>query len=58
MHFVNKDFNPMMSPQIKRYRMNIDTETQEFLVKFQKEVEKNSKYYQKVQADMNNFRNQ
>jgi hypothetical protein len=27
MHFVNKNRNPMESPQIKRYRMNVDGDT-------------------------------
>ncbi|CDW76654.1 UNKNOWN [Stylonychia lemnae] len=58
MHFVNKQYNPMMSPDIKRYRMNIDADTQQFLVSFQREVEKNSKFYLKVAQDMHNFKNQ
>lgn len=28
MHFVNKQFNPTMSPVIKRYRMHLDHQTQ------------------------------
>ena len=27
LHFVNKQFNPMLSPQIKRYRMQLDETT-------------------------------
>ena len=27
MHFVNKNRNPMESPEIKRYWMNVDGET-------------------------------
>ena len=27
MHFVNKDLNPLLSPEIKRYRMNLDENT-------------------------------
>ncbi len=27
MHFVNKQYNPMMSPSIKRYRMALDQHT-------------------------------
>ena len=32
MHFVNKHFNPTMSPVIKRFRMTLDYSTQLFLV--------------------------
>ncbi len=38
MHFVNKDCNPLLSPEIKRYRMNLDELTQEFLIIFESEV--------------------
>jgi hypothetical protein len=27
MHFVNKNYNPMEAPKIKRYRMSIDSNT-------------------------------
>lgn len=27
MHFVNKQYNPMIKPDIKRYRMNLDEDT-------------------------------
>ena len=48
MHFVNKEFNPMMSPEIKRYRMNLDEQTQEFLVNLEKDIEVCSRFYNKV----------
>jgi hypothetical protein len=38
MHFVNKQYNPIMSPEIKRYRMNLDEQTQEFLINLEKEI--------------------
>ena len=31
LHFVNKNLNPMEMPVIKRYRMNVDETTFEFL---------------------------
>lgn len=50
MHFVNKQYNPMMSPEIKRFRMNLDEISQEFLIRFEKEVEERSKFYAKVNS--------
>ena len=32
LHFVNKDYSPLKSPEIKRFVMNLDYNTQEFLV--------------------------
>ncbi len=48
MHFVNKQYNPIMSPEIKRYRMNLDEQTQEFLINLEKEIQINSQFYNKV----------
>jgi hypothetical protein len=48
MHFVNKHFNPTMSPVIKRYRMTLDYSTQLFLVNLQKEIQKSSHLVAKV----------
>jgi hypothetical protein len=50
MHFVNKQYNPMMSPVIKRYMMNIDTETQDFLMNLEREIQINSQFYTKVSS--------
>jgi len=38
MHFVNKQYNPTMSPVIKRYRMTLDQLTQDFLIALQREI--------------------
>ena len=51
LHFVNKQFNPMLSPQIKRYRMQLDEATQQFLIQFEKEVTNKSKFYSNVQRE-------
>jgi hypothetical protein len=32
LHFVNKQYNPTLSPVIKRFRMTLDGQTQQFLV--------------------------
>jgi len=48
MHFVNKQFNPTMSPVIKRYRMYLDNETQSFLVNLQREISTTSHLVSKV----------
>ena len=48
LHFVNKQYDPMLQPEIKRYVMNIDKDSQEFLVQLQREVEANSQFYSKV----------
>ena len=45
LHFVNAKLNPYEKPVIKRYRMNVDAETQEFLQTLEEEVHKNSKYF-------------
>ena len=50
MHFVNKRYDPMLSPEIKRYRMNLDEHTQEFLLLFESEVELKSQFYSMVNA--------
>ena len=38
MHFINKNYSPLQSPEIKRYRMNVDEHTQEFLVLLEQET--------------------
>jgi hypothetical protein len=38
LHFVNKNLNPLESPNIKRYRMNLDEDTQLFLINLEKEI--------------------
>lgn len=48
MHFVNKQYNPMMSPVIKKYRMNLDENAQLFLVNLQREIEINNQFFKKV----------
>ena len=48
MHFVNKHYNPLLSPDIKRYRMNIDGDSQEFLVQLEREIQANSQFINKV----------
>ena len=48
MHFVNKDLNPLLRPDIKKYRMDLDSNTQEFLVLLEKEVAARSDFYAKV----------
>ena len=45
MHFVNKNRNPMESPEIKRYWMNLDGETQVFLVTLEEQIRRESSYY-------------
>ena len=50
MHFVNKQYDPLQSPEIKRYRMNLDEQTQQFLILFESEIEKNSQFYSMVNA--------
>ncbi len=50
MHFVNKKYDPMLMPEIKRYRMNLDEATQEFLILFESEVEQKSQFYSMVNA--------
>ena len=45
MHFINKNYSPLQSPEIKRFRMNVDEHTQEFLMRLEEETQKNSKFY-------------
>ncbi len=48
MHFVNKQYNPTMSPTIKRYRMSLDHNTQSFLMALQNELTKTAHLVSKV----------
>lgn len=48
MHFVNKALNPTLRPEIKKYKMELDIQTQEFLQYLDKEVAERSIYYAKV----------
>ena len=48
MHFVNKQYNPTMSPTIKRYRMTLDLKTQAFLLDLQREISVTSHLVSKV----------
>ena len=48
LHFVNKHFNPTMSPVIKRFRMTLDQETQKFLLELQQEIATSSHLVSKV----------
>ena len=48
MHFVNKQYNPTMSPTIKRYRMTLDLKTQAFLLDLQREIAVTSHLVSKV----------
>lgn len=48
MHFVNKHFNPTMSPVIKRFRMTLDQTTQDFLINLQHEISQSSHLVSKV----------
>ena len=48
MHFVNKQYNPMMSPVIKKYRMNLDESSQQFLINLQREIDINNSFFRKV----------
>lgn len=45
MHFVNKNRNPFESPEIKKYRMNVDGDTQLFLVTLEESIQRESEYY-------------
>jgi len=38
LHFVNKNLNPCEKPVIKRYRMDVDEATQEFLLSLEQEI--------------------
>lgn len=38
MHFVNKHYNPTMSPVIKRFRMTLDLHTRFFLSELQRQI--------------------
>ena len=48
MHFVNKLYNPTMSPVIKRYRMTLDQSSQDFLLALQREISSTSHLVTKV----------
>ncbi len=48
MHFVNKQYNPTMSPVIKRYRMTLDQTSQDFLLALQREITVTSHLVSKV----------
>ena len=48
MHFVNKQYNPTMSPTIKRFRMILDQSTQDFLINLQREISSCSYLVNKV----------
>ena len=48
MHFVNKQYNPTMSPTIKRFRMVLDQNTQDFLINLQREISSCSHLVNKV----------
>ena len=45
LHFINKEYSPFQSPEIKRYIMNLDESTQEFLILLEHEVMRISTYY-------------
>lgn len=45
LHFINKEYSPWKSPQIKKYIMPVDENTQEFLVMLEQEVMKSAEYY-------------
>lgn len=48
LHFVNKQQNPTMSPDIKRFRMVLDAVTQQFLVALSFEIAHHSHLVDKV----------
>jgi len=48
LHFVNKHYNPLESPQIKRYQMRVDDQSKLFLQILEVELSCSSKFYEAV----------